>query len=247
MLDSTSLSLFWWAYIAEIAGTIAGFGSSSIFLPIASQILDFRTALLLVAIYHIFGNLSRLRLFYNHWNKTIFILFGIPSVVATILWASLSARVDVGVLKIMLGCALFVFAAYRLFQPAFGTVSGSHRALFWRIGWAASGFSAWLIGTGWVLRWAFLSTFNLPKEQYIATIASIALLVDITRIPVYFGQWFLDRSYLRMVPVLFVIAFVWSWTWRKLIQYIPSHLFARLILCAVMIGSILLIVQWVQH
>lgn len=81
--------LFLGAFIAEIAGTISGFGSSSIFLPIAHQFFDYKTALLLVALYHIFGNTSRFLLFWKHWNKNIFLLFGIPSIFATLLGASL--------------------------------------------------------------------------------------------------------------------------------------------------------------
>lgn len=59
------------------------------------------------------------------------------------------------------------------------------------IGGALSGFTAGLIGTGGVLRGAFMTLFGLSRERYIATIASIALLVDLTRIPIYFSQGFL--------------------------------------------------------
>ena len=78
------------AFIAEIAGTISGFGSSSILLPMAHQFFDYENALILVAIYHIFGNASRLTLTYKHWDKRIFLFFGIPSIVATIIGASIA-------------------------------------------------------------------------------------------------------------------------------------------------------------
>jgi len=46
------------AFVSEIIGTIAGFGSSTIALPLSLFIFDFHTALALVAFLHIFGNIS---------------------------------------------------------------------------------------------------------------------------------------------------------------------------------------------
>lgn len=237
---STTVFLFLWAFIAEIAGTIAGFGSSSIFLPLASQVLTFHNALILVAIYHIFGNVSRFSLFWRHWNKRIFFLFGIPSIIATIVGASLAGMTDPNVLKVLLGSVLFCFALYSLWRPVF-LANASPR--WGRLGGALSWFSAGLIGTWGVLRGAFMSLFRLPKEQYIATIASIALLVDATRIPLYFGQWFLDPAYLRYIPVLFLIAFLGSRTGKRIVQKINTALFRKIILIAIMVVSMLLVWQ----
>jgi uncharacterized membrane protein YfcA len=44
------------AFVSEAIGAIAGFGSSTIFLPLALFFVDFETALILVAISHTFGN-----------------------------------------------------------------------------------------------------------------------------------------------------------------------------------------------
>jgi uncharacterized membrane protein YfcA len=51
------------AFVSEIIGAIAGFGSSTIFLPLALFFVDFHTALILVAISHLFGNLGRINFF----------------------------------------------------------------------------------------------------------------------------------------------------------------------------------------
>lgn len=173
------------AFVAELAGTISGFGSSSIFLPFANQFFEYKTALILVAIYHIFGNTTRLSLTYHHFDKRIFVLFGIPSIIATILGASLVDQINTNLLKIILAIVLVLFASYSLWNPRFQITP---TPWIGRIGGALSGFTAGLIGTGGVLRGAFMTLFNLKKEQYIATIASIALLVDFTRIPLYLNQ-----------------------------------------------------------
>ncbi|HPX77583.1 MAG TPA: hypothetical protein PL055_02310 [Methanobacterium sp.] len=46
------------AFLSIVVGTVAGFGTSTIFLPVALFFLDFQTALVLVAITHISGNIG---------------------------------------------------------------------------------------------------------------------------------------------------------------------------------------------
>ena len=51
--------LFWLAaFFAEVIGTMAGFGSSAVFLPVALFFLDFQTTLTLVAVFHMSGNIG---------------------------------------------------------------------------------------------------------------------------------------------------------------------------------------------
>jgi len=232
------------ALVAEVAGTIAGFGSSSIFSPIANQFLNFHNALIIVAIYHIFGNLSRLWVFYTHWDRRVFILFGIPSVIATVIGASLAGVIDPNLLKMILGIVLICFAWYSLISPTQPRITHPRIARLW---WALSWFSAWLIGTGWVLRWAFMTMLWLSKEAYIATIASVALLVDITRIPLYISQWFLNRDHIWMIPLLWVIALVWSLIGKYIIKHISTPLLKTIILRAIIIVSWLLAYQWASQ
>ena len=232
--------LFLWAFIAEIAGTISGFGSSSIFLPVAHQFFRYETALILVAIYHIFGNTARLSMFYKHWNARIFFIFGIPSIFATVLGANLVGMIDANLLKIILGIVLTIFALYSLFHPQFEVKA---TPMIGGIGGVLSGFTAGLIGTGGVLRGAFMTLFWLKKEVYISTIASIALLVDFTRIPIYFKNGFLDATYFWYIPALFFIAFLGSFIGKKIVAYVNSELLKKIILVGIMLMSVFLIIQ----
>ncbi len=239
-----NLPLYIAVFMAEIAGTISGFGSSSILLPIAHQFFDYQNAIILVAIYHIFGNTSRLALTYQHWDKRIFLLFGIPSVIATLIWVSLVEKINPDLLKIILAIVLSIFSIYSLWKPDFKVTP---TPCIGRIWWALSGFTAWLIGTGGVLRGAFMMMFGLARERYIATIASIALLVDFTRIPLYFGQGFLSREYLPLIPVLLIIAFVGSYIGKKIVGHIPAELLRKIILISIIIMSLWLGYQWCNN
>ena len=48
------------ALLAEIVGTISGFGSSILFVPLASLVLDFKVVLGITAVFHVFSNLSKI-------------------------------------------------------------------------------------------------------------------------------------------------------------------------------------------
>jgi uncharacterized protein len=78
-MEEGALLFFISALIAEIMGTMAGFGSSTIFLPLALLFVgDFKTAIILVAIFHLFGNLSRIIFFRQGFDRRIILQFGMP-------------------------------------------------------------------------------------------------------------------------------------------------------------------------
>src|SRR3989344_5063799 len=101
------------AFVSEILGTVAGFGSSTIALPISLFFFDFKTALVLVAFMHIFGNIGRINFFKKGLDKNILLKFGLTSVIFTLLGAALVAYISPEVLKGVLG--LFLISYVLLF------------------------------------------------------------------------------------------------------------------------------------
>src|SRR3989338_7219103 len=131
------------AFFSEIVGTVAGFGSSTVFLHLALLFFDFKTALLLVALLHIFG---------------------IPSVLLTLIGALLVSNIPQEILKGILGIFLIAYASISFWNEDLKVKPSLLNSI---LGGGLSGFLAGLIGTGGTLRGAFLTAFNLPKEKYI--------------------------------------------------------------------------------
>lgn len=223
------------AFAAGIIGTIAGFGSSTILLPLALFFLDFKTALILVAFFHMFGNLGRITFFRHGLDKKLILIFGVPSVILTISGALLVNYAPQDVLKLILGMLLIIFSIFSIVKPDFKFKPSNKNAV---IGGSLSGFLAGLIGTGGVLRGTFLTAFNLKKNIYIATSAAIALAVDITRIPIYFGSGFLDQQFYLYIPSLFIIAIAGSYTGKKIVDKIPQSSFRKFVLIMIAIISL---------
>lgn len=229
------------AFISEVVGTIAGFGSSTVFLPMALLFVDFKTALVLVAFLHIFGNIGRVSFFKSGLDKNLLLKFGIPSVVATFIGALLVSFLSQAILKGILGIFLIGYAGYSLWQEDFKIPSSLRYEI---LGGSLSGFLAGLIGTGGALRGAFLTGFGLPKEKYIATAAGIALAVDVTRIPVYIKQGFLANQYWWYMPFLFIVALAGSFTGRQIVEKFPYKVFRKIILMALLLAGLKFFIDW---
>ena len=234
---------FLFAFFTEVAGTMAGFGSSTLVLPLALLFFDFKSALVIVALLHIFGNVGRVAFFRHGLDKRLIILFGIPSVICAVIGASLVNYISQDVLRFILGIFLLLFAGVSLIKPALQFPPTKTSAL---VGGGASGFIAGLIGTGGALRGRFLTAFNLDKNVYIATSAIIAIAVDITRLPIYLAGGFLDAQYYWYIPILFAVAIVGSFIGKLIMNIISQHTFRVVVLSAIGIIGMKFILDWIS-
>jgi len=76
--------------LAEILGTIGGFGSSVFFVPIAALFFDFHSVLGLTALFHLASNLSKISLFRNGVEWSIILRMGIPAITLVVVGALLA-------------------------------------------------------------------------------------------------------------------------------------------------------------
>ncbi len=240
-MDINTLILFLLAaYLSEVAGTLAGFGSSTLFMPLALFLVDFRIALVMVAVLHISGNLGRLGFFKKGLNYRMLLIFGVPSVILTVVGAFLVDYVNQDILKFSLGLFLIFYVIWSLYKSDFKI---SPTPISTTLGGGLSGFLAGLIGTGGALRAAFLTGFGLKKEVYLATAAAIALGVDLTRLPIYLSQGFLKDELIILIPFLVVAAISGSYTGKKLLSRISAAGFRRVVLGALLLMGVYFVVQ----
>lgn len=225
MLDKINFIFLLLALLAEIIGTIGGFGSSVFFVPIGNIYFDFYSVLGLTAIFHLSSNLSKIYLFRKGLDKQLLMRIGIPSVIFVIIGGLLSKVMDSGFLEVALGVFLVGFSLIFLIKRTL-VVSPSKRNTL--IGGSLSGFSAGLLGTGGAIRGLTMAAFNLEKSVFIATSAFIDLMIDLTRSVVYYNNGYIHYHDLKYVPFLFVIGLVGSYIGKKILVYIPQSKFRTL-------------------
>lgn len=220
------------ALLAEIVGTIGGFGSSVFFVPIGNFYFDFHSVLGLTAIFHLSSNISKIYLFKQGLNKTLLINIGVPSVIFVIIGAYISQFIQTTFLEIILGVFLIGFS---LFFIVFSQKVISPNRKNAIIGGVFSGFSAGLLGTGGAIRGLTMAAFNLSKNTFIATSAFIDFMIDLSRSVVYYNNGYIHTHDLKYVPFLFVIGVVGTYLGKKILHYIPQDKFRMLSLILILI------------
>ena len=209
--------------VAAAIGTVTGFGTSTIMVPALLLFFPLPQTLLLVGIIHSFNDVWKAVLFRGGIRWRLIILFGVPGVVASFLGARLVVAVDETILSRLLGGFLTAYVVFLFLNPSFALRQSVAVAAG---GGSISGFLAGLFGVGGAVRSAALSSFNLPRDVFIAVNGAISLFVDLTRVGTYFAEG------MRLVPgmaaglFLFIPAsFAGAYIARMIVVRIPQDRF----------------------
>jgi uncharacterized membrane protein YfcA len=228
------------AFIAEIVGTVSGFGSSILFVPMASVFFDFKTVLGITAVFHVFSNLSKIFLFRKGIDKKIVLKLGIPAVIFVTIGALLTAVVPVEQLELGMNIILVILAIYLIINFN-KKLEMTDRNLY--VGGLLSGLLAGLVGTGGAIRGITLAAFNLSKDVFIATSALIDLGVDFSRAVVYVSQGYFLKEFLILIPFLMLIGFTGSYIGKVILRYTSDLVFRYIVLIVIIGTSIYQVVQ----
>lgn len=228
------------ALLAEIIGTVGGFGSSMLFIPIASYFLDFHVVLGITAIYHVSSNLSKIYFFKEGFDKKLLLEVGIPSVLFVLIGAFLSKFVSGKTLEFILAIFLILLSVLLLIFKNFIIKPTTSNSV---IGGALSGFIAGLLGTGGAIRGIVLSSYNLKPNLFIATSAIIDLGIDISRSVIYASNGFVQKKYLYLIPILIVISIVGTYIGKKIVNLLTEKQFKTTVLFLILATGIFTLIK----
>ena len=176
-------------FLAALATFFTGFGLNTILVPVFMIYFDAPLAVLMAGIVHLCNNILKVALTSRSINWHLFRNFGIPAVLFAFLGAFLLNKLnEVTTLNIrpIFGAILMFFALLEFFKwklPFQGPWA-------MRFGGVLSGFFGGFSGHQGALRALFLSKIKMEPIVFVATTALISLLVDLTRVSVYFtGSW----------------------------------------------------------
>ena len=231
------------ALLAEIIGTIGGFGSSVFFVPVANFYFDFYSVLGLTALFHLSSNLSKLMLFKKGIDKKLAINLGIPAVAFVVIGSFASRYLDSDILQLVLSLFLISFSLLFLIKKELALKATAKNAL---IGGSLSGFSAGLLGTGGAIRGLTMAAFNLEKSIFIATSALIDMAIDLSRAVVYWVNGYIHNHDLIYIPFLLLIGFLGSWIGKKILLYIPQPVFRKISLFLILLIGLISLVSWIR-
>jgi hypothetical protein len=209
--------------VASMVGTITGFGTSTIMIPVLAVFLPPVEAIFFVSIIHWFGNVWKVMLFKSGFNVRLFVLFGVSGLLASYLGASLTLNIEQPLLLRLLGVFLIIYSLSLIVKTKIKMKADTKTAL---AGGALSGFFAGMFGIGGTIRSAFLLLFDLKKAVYIATAGAIGLLVDSTRIITYFvGGTKMDEKLWWGLLLFIPVSFLGAEIAKKIVDKIPQEKF----------------------
>lgn len=240
MLEKVNYIFLILAMIAEIVGTVGGFGSSVFFVPIGNFYFDFHSVLGLTAMFHLSSNISKIVLFKHGLDKKLLLNIGLPSVIFVIVGGYMTTWFDNKILEILLAVFLVGLSLLFLIKNKLFINPNKKNAI---TGGAISGFSAGLLGTGGAVRGLTMAAFNLEKSVFIATSAFIDFFIDFTRSIVYYQNGFIHNHDLIYLPFLFVIGIVGTYIGKRILNYIPQDKFKRISLVLIMIIGLVTFVK----
>lgn len=226
--------------LAAGVGTLTGFGTSTIMVPVLLLWLPLPQTLLLVGVIHWFGNVWKMSMFRQGLNWRLIMLFGLPGVVMTFIGARLIFSVPEELLSRILGAFLIGYVVFLLIKPRFKLSQRNTTAV---VGGGLSGFLAGIFGVGGAVRGAFLSMFDLKKSVYIATAGAIGLAVDSVRLTTYFSQ----GTRLEPEMLLGLLAFIpasllGAWLAKSVVKRIPQSSFRAVVAIFLLIAGLKLLV-----
>jgi uncharacterized protein len=223
------------AFVSEVLGTVSGFGSSILFVPMASLFFDFKTVLGITAVFHIFSNLSKIALFRKGLNKDVAIKLGIPAVIFVTIGAYITTFFPTQQIELAMNVILVILAFYFIINFN-KQVKQTDANLY--LGGVASGFLAGIAGTGGAIRGITLAAFQMPKEIFIATSAFIDLGVDASRAIVYTSHGYFKKEHLFLIPFLVMISILGSFVGKKILQKTSEVVFRYIVLGVIILTAL---------
>jgi uncharacterized membrane protein YfcA len=248
----SELIIYLTAIFASGLTLISGFGLGTIMLPVFAIFFPVEIAVGMTAIVHVLNNFFKMGLIFKSVNWKTLLYFGVPGIFGAFLGALLLLQIDTNAiwfendylsikpLNTVIGFLMIFFAIAELANLK----EFSFKRQYLIPGGFLSGFFGGLSGHQGALRSMFLIKANLSKQAYIATGVGIALLVDITRIPIYWTKY--DQGFvfenIRIIGLATLFAFLGAYVGKRLINKVTMktvHLIVGVLLVVMGLGMII--------
>lgn len=229
------------AFVSEVIGTVSGFGSSILFVPLASLFFDFKSVLGITAVFHVFSNLSKILLFRNGVEKNLVLKLGIPAVIFVAIGALITSFFPTKQIELVMNLVLVFLSVYLLLNSKKQLKQTDANLYF---GGIMSGFIAGVAGTGGAIRGSVLSAFQLRKDVFIATSAMIDLGVDFSRAAVYISNGYFNSEHLFLIPFLIGIGFLGTYFGKFILGYTSEVVFKYIVIGVIISTAIFQIIRY---
>ncbi len=242
--------MFFIALVAPFIGALAtfytGFGLNTILVPIFMIYWDAPLAVMMAGLVHLANNLVKVSLTAKSIDWHLFRYFGIPAILFAFIGAFLLKSLNDAAQLLMapiFGAILILFAVLEFFKWRLPLKANWSLGL----GGVLSGFFGGFSGHQGALRSMFLSKLELNPLVFVASTAIISLLIDITRIGVYFSGSWLNGNYSTFFVLVGVpAAITGTLIGRKYIEKVNHKNLSKIVGFALFCMGVSMVFGWVK-
>ena len=214
------------ALLGSVIGGVAGFGAGITLLPILVFILGARTAIPVLTVTMVLGNLSRIWWSRHDVNPRVVFTFLTGAIPATALGAMLLAGTSSEWLGRAIGIFMLAAVPFRRLLQRSGLVLRLRH--FPIVGAVVGMLSAVVVTTGPVATPFFLA-YGLRRAAYIGTEGVCTMVMHVTRGAVFARYALLTWETVALGCVLGSAMFAGSWVARRIVDRISERVFLWII------------------
>lgn len=229
--------LFVIAFAALVTSSIhgaTGVAGGFLMTVVLALIIGVKPVIPIMSVALLISHSSRAILNFGDFNKTAFFAVIVPAVPCIILAAFLYGRMSSSLIAAVLGSLVLFSIPLRRWAQA-REIKASKRTLN-SVGTVYGFLSGVSIGPGMLLI-PFMLGYGLAKEAFVATLAAIALVTNITRLSVFNSTDLLDTRYLVLGIIVGVLTIPGNWLGRKVLRKMTSQNHTNLVDVLTVIGA----------
>ncbi|NCN28346.1 sulfite exporter TauE/SafE family protein [bacterium] len=224
------------AVCAAAVASVTGFGIGSLITPVLSLSIGTKLAVAVVSVPHFVATAMRFWMLRKHVDKKVLFGFGLMSAAGGLMGAFLHVYFAIPALTLIFGIIL-------MFAGFMGASGLAAKMKFQGVAaWLAGGFSGFLggmVGNQGGIRSAALLGFNISKESFVATATAIGLIVDVSRMPVYFwSEWQGILASSKWLVICTVGVVFGTLLGARLLKRLPQHVFRRVVSAVIFVLGI---------
>ena len=223
---------------AGLLGSVAGFGSVLLLMPVCSYAFGVEKTVPILTVAALLGNLSRAAYTWRETDWTtlrLYLLGGVPGAVAG---ARLFSTADAGAIQRIIGLLVLLSVPARrmLFSETIRIPSGGFVALG-----AVIGFLSGFAGAVGPLNVPFFLAHGLMKGAYIATDAFASAAIHLTKSAVYGRFAVLDVQSVGIGSILGFGLLAGAWIGRRVIDCLDTPAFVLIVEILMVVSALTMI------
>jgi len=154
------------------------------------------------------------------FDRTVFFSIVVPAVPCIVIGAAFYVWLPATAIAVLLGCVILASIPVRRWAKT-RDMTTSRPALY-AAGGVYGGLSGTTIGPGMLLV-PFMLGYGMTKEAFVATLAGIALVTNITRVGVFGSADLLDGGYLLLGVLVGLVTIPGNWIGRAVLRRMTSE------------------------